>query len=192
MLLHIIGVTELILQFILYTDTFLFNHTLFNGTGSGNPAFVNNISNIAVDFLHACNVFLISIIFIIRLGLIFKGSLYDYPLSMYKGIIIFCIFNIFLTTIGFVLEGTNEIIQEKKAANSNLRETTDWYIDFVPSFLPTVLLSISMAMYIVQQIVLVILIRNDAKRYAHLHLIYLLRGMSMKRVINCTVKTKLS
>ena len=170
LLLHIVGVMELTVQLILYIDSFIVDHTLFNGTGSGNPAFVNNILDIVVDFLHAFNIFLISIIFIIRLGLIFKGSIYDYPVLMYKLMIGFCILNIVSLTIGFVVNGTNEIIQEKQAAKSNydngthLPETTDWYIKFLPSFFPTVLLSISMGMYIIQQILLVLLIRNGFKK----------------------------
>ena len=158
-LLLVLGSIELIFQLILFINKFFFDSENDFLRYNQDTAFIENTMTMLVDFLHTSNVFLITIIFIIRLQKVFNGSIYDYPAKMYKFLTIFCIFNIILAFIGVAIDSINEILQE---INSNIpgKESEDWYIDFLPSYLPTILLAVAMLMYIIQQTVLVLLMKN--------------------------------
>ena len=155
----VLGSIELTFQLILFINKFFFASLDDFLRYNQDTAFIENAMTMLVDFLHTSNCFLITIIFIIRLQKVLNGSIYDYPSKMYKYITIACIFNIILAFIGVAIDGTNEILQE---INSNIpgKESADWYIDFIPSFLPTILLAVTMLMYIIQQIILVLLMKN--------------------------------
>lgn len=159
LLLLVFGSVELIFQLVLFINKFCFDAQRDFLRYNDDTAFIENSMTMMVDFLHTCNVFLISIIFLIRLQKVFKGSIYDYPAKMYKFITIFCIFNIIVAFIGVIIDGSNEILQEINSHQQN-RESRDWYIDFIPSFLPTILLAVAMLMYIIQQLILVVLMQN--------------------------------
>ena len=113
------------------------------------------IFSIFMRTFHGFCAFLLSLLFILRLHATLEGSSYNYPSKFYKFIVSVSSINMLLGFLSLVLFNLDAFFQE---LYQDSLSTRNWYIPFISKQIVSIILMISMTVYLTLQVILVALL----------------------------------
>lgn len=114
------------------------------------------IFSVLTVMFHGFGVFLLSMLFVLRLYATLKGSMYNYSSKVYKLILIISCVNLIFGETSVILLGTNNLLED-------IYDDSEWLIPIIPEIIAQITVMVTLFAHVILQFVLVVLLVKALK-----------------------------